>query len=281
MAVAPTASGKHAHDRGRLAGRQFALFLLVGLRHGMEPDHIAAIDGMTLRALDRGERHAHWVGTWFALGHAAVVTVLAVGVGIAAASFTLPATIISVFDWLPVFLLVLLGGWNLRALLAPGEYRPDSVRMKLMPSALRERTDIGSTLLVGALFATVVDTVAHVSAWSVFAAQQGGWWSGLVAGLLFSAGFLAASTADSQLVCRVLRGERSAQSSLRLRRGIGWFVVILSFAAASGAIAERLEWELPAAGWITWMAMASLAALLLWWLLRTSSRARRLKESST
>jgi high-affinity nickel-transport protein len=264
-----------------LPAGSFALFLVVGLRHGMEPDHIAAIDGMTLRALDRGERQAPWVGAWFALGHATVVTVLAIAVGIAAASFTLPASIISVFDWLPVFLLVLLGVWNLRALLAPGEYRPDSLRMKLIPPALRERTDIASTMLIGVLFATVVDTLAHVSAWSVFAAQRGGWWAGLVAGLLFSAGFLATSTADSQLVCRVLRGERSAQASRRLRRGIGWFVVTLSFAAALGAIAERLEWGLPAAGWIAWMAGASLAVLLLWWLWRIGKRARRFKESST
>ena len=35
-----------------------ALFLLLGLRHGVEPDHIAAIDGLTLRAIDKHERHA-------------------------------------------------------------------------------------------------------------------------------------------------------------------------------------------------------------------------------
>jgi len=264
-----------------LPAGSLALFLLVGLRHGMEPDHIAAIDGMTLRALDRREPHAPWVGAWFALGHAAVVTVLAGGVGFAAASFMLPAPIISVFDWLPVLLLLLLGGWNLRALLAPGEYRPDSVRMRLMPSALRERTDIASTMLIGVLFATVVDTLAHVSAWSVFAAQRGGWWAGMLAGLLFSAGFLATSTADSQLVCRVLGDERRPEAARRLRRGIGWFVVMLSFAAAVGAIAERLEWDTAAVGWVAWMAIASLAALLLGWAWRAGSRARNLKESSS
>lgn len=47
-----------------------ALFFLLGLRHGIEPDHIAAIDGLTLRAHDHRERHAPWTGTLFALGHA-------------------------------------------------------------------------------------------------------------------------------------------------------------------------------------------------------------------
>ena len=46
-----------------------ALFFLLGMRHGIEPDHIAAIDGLTLRAHDHHERHAPWTGSLFALGH--------------------------------------------------------------------------------------------------------------------------------------------------------------------------------------------------------------------
>jgi high-affinity nickel-transport protein len=240
-----------------------ALFFLLGLRHGMEADHIAAIDGMTLRALDFGEPHAPWVGALFALGHAGVVIVLALVIGLFAASFALPPAVASVVDWLPLLLLVLLGGWNLRALLSPGEYRPDSLRLKLLPAALRQRTDIVSALLVGALFAMVLDTLAHVSAWSIFAAHQGGWLTGLWAGVLFSAGMLVTSTVDSQLVCRLLRSEPTAS---RVRQGMGWFVVLLSFGAAFQALAQRLDWHpLLDAVWLEWLAMASLVALLLLW----------------
>jgi len=247
-----------------------ALFLLSGLRHGMEPDHVAAIDGMTLRALDGGERHAPWVGAWFAAGHALVVVLLAAAIGAGAASFRLPPAVLSALDWLPIVLLMLLGAWNLRALVARGDYLPASLRMRLMPAALQERTDVVATLLVGALFATVVDTVAHVSAWSVFAAQRGGWSAGLFAGVLFSAGFLVTCTTDSQLVCRVLRSERDPRVTRRLRRSIGWVIVLLSFGAALAALAEKLGWEPSGLQWVVWLAVAALVAPPLAWAWRAA-----------
>lgn len=217
-----------------------ALFFVLGLRHGVEPDHIAAIDGMTLRALDHHERHAPWTGSLFALGHGAAVAVIALTVSLLAASFTMPPLLVAITDWLPLLLLALLGAWNLRTLLAPGAYRPSSVRMRLLPAALRERTDLWSTVAIGLLFALVIDTFAHVSAWSVFATHRGGWGAGVLAGLLFSVGMLAASTASSQLLCRLLGTARTDEATARFRRGIGWFVVVLSFAVVLHALADKL-----------------------------------------
>ena len=217
-----------------------ALFFVLGLRHGVEPDHIAAIDGMTLRALDHHERHAPWTGSLFALGHGAAVAVIALAVSLLAASFTMPPLLVAITDWLPLLLLALLGAWNLRTLLAPGSYRPSSVRMRLLPAALRERTDLWSTVAIGLLFALVIDTFAHVSAWSVFATHRGGWWAGVLAGLLFSVGMLVASTASSQLLCRLLGTARTDEATARFRRGIGWFVVVLSFAVVLSAVVDKL-----------------------------------------
>jgi len=217
-----------------------ALFFVLGLRHGVEPDHIAAIDGMTLRALDHHERHAPWTGSLFALGHGAAVALIALTVSLLAASFTMPPLLVAVTEWLPLLLLALLGAWNLRTLLAPGGYRPSSVRMRLLPAALRDRTDFWSTVAIGLLFALVIDTLAHVSAWSVFATHRGGWWAGVLAGLLFSVGMLVASTASSQLLCRVLGSTRSDAATARFRRGIGWFVVILSFGVVLHALVDKL-----------------------------------------
>lgn len=217
-----------------------ALFFVLGLRHGVEPDHIAAIDGMTLRALDHHEPHAPWTGSLFALGHGAAVAVLALAVSLLAATFTMPPLLVEITEWLPLLLLAALGAWNLRALLAPGAYRPSSVRMRLLPAALRERTDLWSTIAIGLLFALVIDTLAHVSAWSVFATHRGGWFAGVLAGLLFSVGMLVASTASSQLLCRVLGSARTEEMTMRFRRAIGWFVVILSFAVVLSAVVDKL-----------------------------------------
>ena len=112
--------------------------------------------------------------------------------------------------------------------------------MRLRAAALRGRNDPRSTVAVGLLFALVIDTFAHVSAWSGFATQRGGWWTGVVAGLLFSGGMLVASTASSQLLFRVLGSARDEASTLRFRRAIGWFVVVLSFAVVGHAVVDRL-----------------------------------------
>ena len=46
-----------------------ALMFALGLRHGLDPDHIACIDSLTWRALEHEHRNAAWVGTLFATGH--------------------------------------------------------------------------------------------------------------------------------------------------------------------------------------------------------------------
>jgi hypothetical protein len=166
--------------------------------------------------------------------------VIALAVSLLAASFTMPPLLVAITDWLPLLLLALLGAWNLRTLLAPGPYRPSSVRMRLLPAALRERTDLWSTVAIGLLFALVIDTFAHVSAWSVFATHRGGWWAGVLAGLLFSVGMLVASTASSQLLCRLIGSARTVEATARFRRGIGWFVVILSFGVVLHALVDKL-----------------------------------------
>src|SRR5690348_663166 len=49
----------------------------LGLRHAFDADHIAAIDNTTRKLVADGQRPVS-VGLWFALGHSAMVVVLAV-----------------------------------------------------------------------------------------------------------------------------------------------------------------------------------------------------------
>ncbi|MFI5413612.1 MAG: HoxN/HupN/NixA family nickel/cobalt transporter [Candidatus Lutacidiplasmatales archaeon] len=46
---------------------------ILGLRHGFDADHIAAIDNTTRKLLNEGKRPLT-VGTWFSLGHSTIVT---------------------------------------------------------------------------------------------------------------------------------------------------------------------------------------------------------------
>src|SRR4051812_22338244 len=56
-----------------------------GLRHGVDPDHIAAIDNVTRKLMQEGKRPLA-VGLWFALGHSTIIIVAAPLVAFAAAN---------------------------------------------------------------------------------------------------------------------------------------------------------------------------------------------------
>jgi nickel/cobalt transporter (NiCoT) family protein len=59
-----------------------AICYVLGLRHGVDADHIAAIDNTTRKLLQDGRRPST-VGTWFSLGHSTVVVGLIVGLVVA------------------------------------------------------------------------------------------------------------------------------------------------------------------------------------------------------
>ena len=59
------------------------LIYALGLRHAIDADHIAAIDNVTRKLLQDSQRPVA-VGFYFALGHSAVVTFMAIAVGYAA-----------------------------------------------------------------------------------------------------------------------------------------------------------------------------------------------------
>jgi nickel/cobalt transporter (NiCoT) family protein len=65
---------------------------VLGLRHGVDADHIAAIDNTTRKLLQEGKRPLS-VGTWFSLGHSTVVVALIVALVVAfgAVQSTIPA----------------------------------------------------------------------------------------------------------------------------------------------------------------------------------------------
>src|SRR2546428_14111160 len=61
-----------------------ALVFLLGLRHGFDPDHLVAIDGLT-----RSNR-SRWNGLFFSLGHGMVVTLVGLVVALAATEWQGP-----------------------------------------------------------------------------------------------------------------------------------------------------------------------------------------------
>lgn len=223
----------------------------LGMRHALDADHVATVDGMTFAVLDANPRLAAWVGAIFALGHGFVVTAIAVlACLLGESAFGIPTGVVA---WLPVVLLVAVGALNVRALVGPADYQPTSAKALLLPRKLRGGSHPVAILATGMAFALMLDSVATAIAFGS-AAAGAGVAGALAVGTAFTVGMTVVATIYGWVMCRALVVSANAQ---RLRRGIGWFTVLLAFGVAGALTFENLGGELPG------VAESSLAAVAL------------------
>lgn len=224
-------------DPGQFSG--LALMFLLGLRHGVDPDHVAIIDSMVFRSLKTNPGQAPWVGTLFALGHGLTVTLIAVGLGSLTAKVALPAQVLHVLEWLPVALLVLVGTLNLRELLSPCVFRAVGWKTHFLPARLRASSHPLAIFAVGVLFALVFDTATQAAAWGYAATARSGAGMALLVGLVFTAGMVITDTFDCRLMVRLLRRAATRDDAHGYRRKVGWVIVAMSYGIAAYSIARH------------------------------------------
>ncbi len=208
------------HDWLALAGVVFML----GLRHGLDADHLAAIDGMTRHNWSRNPRLARCCGALFSLGHGAVVMAVATAVALASSRFALPAWLGETGALVSIAVLGLLGIINMRALLTTPTDRP------VAPVGLRSRWfRFGASRPlavagVGLLFALSFDTISQASLFAFAAGRFGGPAHALALALVFTLGMLMADGVNGLWIARLLRGaDRRARIASR----------VMAFAVAS------------------------------------------------
>lgn len=229
-------------DTELLSFSGLVLMFVLGLRHGLDPDHIACIDGLTWRALNHEHGHAHWIGTLFAIGHGLLVTGIAVGVSKLTHTLSVPDTVVAVFGWIPTALLLVVGTLNLRLLLSRAAgYAPTGWKLKLIPQRLRNHSSPWAVIVIGVLFATVFDTATQASAWGYVASNKGGGvFAAFFAGLVFTLGMVITDTLDGRLICRVSRSTDGAAAGARYRRVLGWLIVAISYGVAAYNIVKAI-----------------------------------------
>lgn len=186
----------------------------LGLRHGTDPDHLAAIDGLS-RIRPRATN-----GLCFALGHGVVITFLAVGLG---------KVIANRLAFLGPWMLIVIGVLNLAKLL----------RKTSQPLATRgnQRPLVVQPFLLGMLLAAGVESASQFSA-LILAGETNPWLLGAVftLGMVVVDGFDGYLAASTQSIATA--GEGKARHVSRL---LGILVVIFSFGLGG---AELLGLEL-------------------------------------
>ncbi|MES2740027.1 MAG: nickel permease [Pseudomonadota bacterium] len=215
------------------------VILMLGMRHGLDPDHLAAIDGLTMRASQARPRWAPWMGGLFALGHGLVVMLIIAATALASARWRPSAVLFDWLEWLPAIFLLLLAGLNARALRRGDAYRLTGLRGGWLPPVLRRAQGPLPALMVGMVFALVFDTAVQAAAWGYAASALGGMGGAMLIGLTFTCGMAMTDTLDGWVGARVLRSGRQ-DALIAFRRRMGWPIVGLCVAVALYLIAGKL-----------------------------------------
>ncbi len=229
-------------------GALCALVFILGMRHGLDADHLAAIDGLTRVSTRRGQRHARYSGALFSLGHGAVVLSIALLAGVLGAKWAPPGWFDALGSGISIGFLLLIGIVNLRAVLRAPADTPIAlvgVRGRLVDRLLG-RTERASGPLaamgVGSLFALSFDTLSQSALFAVMAVQYGGVAHALTLGLLFVLGMLVSDGANGWWISHLIgRTDRLAVVASRTMTAAVACVSLL--VAALGA--SRL-----ASGWV-------------------------------
>jgi high-affinity nickel-transport protein len=213
-----------------------AVVFLLGLKHGLDPDHLAAIDGLTRFNAANRPRLSRWSGLLFSAGHGAVVTAIAVAVATLAAGWRAPAWLEDAGTWISIVFLTLLGVANLAAILRTprGEpVRAVGLRGRFFARLVRAEHPI-LVAAVGAVFALSFDTIGQAVLFSVTGSSIAGWMFAASLGLVFTAGMMATDALNGLWVSRML--ERSVAQQALASRLMGGVIGAVALAiAATGA----------------------------------------------
>jgi len=182
------------------------LVFLLGLRHGLDADHLAAIDGLTRINQRRGRAFAPQCGMLFSLGHGIIVIGIALAVGIAQRSERTPGWLALSGAWISIGFLTLIGVANLRAVLTAAPravVAPVAVRGRFLRRALQAGHPL-TVALVGMLYAISFDTVSQSAMFALTATRFGGLSSALFIGGLFVLGMFTTDGLNGLWISRLL-----------------------------------------------------------------------------
>jgi high-affinity nickel-transport protein len=212
---------------------------LLGLKHGLDPDHLAAIDGLTRFNAAKRPLLSRWSGLLFSSGHGVVVTLVAIAVATVATEWKAPHWLENTGTWISIGVLILLGAANLAAVLRTP--RGEMVRAVGLRGRIFERfTRAEHPVLiaaVGAAFALSFDTISQAVLFSITGSNLAGWLFAALLGVIFTLGMIATDALNGLWVSHLLRsaGRRAAAAS----RMMSLAIAFTSLAIAALAIARQ------------------------------------------
>jgi high-affinity nickel-transport protein len=256
----------------------FTVFVL-GLRHGADPDHLAAIDNVTRNAYVKTPLLSRFVGTMFAGGHSLMVLALSALVGLLGARFSAHGALIETLGtWVSIAILILIAGLNLRQLRDGEGTRLAGAKTRLLPRALREGTSALLAVPIGLLFGFGFETSSQIATYAVAFGAEAGVWGAVIVGAMFCLGMIVTDTLDSVVVHRLI-----SFRSDRLPRVMRVWIVSVTIFALGVAVYELLQligWQSPLSDLqVSAMLVIALAAVFAYIFFETRKAAQPLSDT--
>ena len=221
----------------------FTVFAL-GLRHGADPDHLAAIDNLTRNGVSAGRKLSRFFGALFAGGHSVMVLSIAALAGLLGSHIALHGALIEAAGtWVSIVTLFAIAAFNIKQLRSADAGGSIGLKLALLPPRLRAATGPAAAMTIGLLFGLGFDTSSQVATYALAFTAGGGVTGALVIGLMFSCGMAVTDTLDSLLVHKLY-----SRHPLELARATRvWIYAVTALAIGVGAyeLAQVLGWRSP------------------------------------
>lgn len=220
---------------------EIALMFVLGLRHGLDPDHLAIVDGLTFATFRAGEKYSRWVGALFAFGHGIAVTTIGLLIHVINKEVLLFSGIWRFTEWLTPALFMTVGAINLKALLSSEpDFKIKGWRTWLIGPKWKRNTGKLGIILIGVVFALVFETITQILALSQSMSSSGGLMVILSLGAAFTIGMMITDTIDGLVLHHIWRSSEGKTRIADYRRIMGWLIVVTSFAVAGYQIITQI-----------------------------------------
>jgi high-affinity nickel-transport protein len=214
------------------------LALLLGIRHGFDADHLAAIDGLTRFNQQTRPKLARIAGCLFSVGHGLIILPVSVFAAIFSKSFSVPEWLNGFGTWMSIIILLSLACLNIFSALNTA--RDEIVTIKgLRGSWISRLVNISNPfamLAVGALFAFSFDTLSQAALFAVISNKFQMWQIALGMALLFVIGMLATDGLNGFFISYLTqRSDQTAKIASRVMAlsvsGVSILVAVVSIAS--------------------------------------------------
>jgi high-affinity nickel-transport protein len=214
--------------------------LTLGISHGFDLDHLAAIDAIT-RTVRCNRFLSKMVGFLFSLGHGIVVILISLIIGSGLMESHIPEWLDGFGRWVSIVFLLIFGALNLHSFFqnTSNHIMPIGIKSILVNKLSIKNYNPLLIMVIGALFAFSFDTFSQIALFSISGTLLSGWLFSGVLGVFFMLGMMISDGINGLLVSVLI--QRADGISVVISRSLGLTISMFSLGVGFIGLFEILR----------------------------------------